>query len=141
MASNGFVPNGKLKAAVVPERGVAAARYITVGAGAPQDVAGWIVEEAQVCISVNGEELATFMASPTDLEQMAVGFLANEGIIQSMADVRHLHLSKNGTCADVWLHDMNFEKPRKFIITAGCGGGVTFADLSSEHDPDRKSVV
>jgi FdhD protein len=94
-----------------------------------------VVEEAQVCISVNGEELATLMASPRDLKRMAVGFLANEGIIQSADDIRHLHLSKNGTCADVWLHDTSFKKPRKFIITAGCGGGVTFDDLSGQHEP------
>lgn len=134
VASNGSL-TGNSEPVIVKEQGVQPVHYVTIGSGIPQDVAGWIVEEAQVCISVNGEELATFMASPHDLERMAVGFLANEGIIQSMADVRHLHLSKNGTCVDVWLHDMNFEKPRKFIITAGCGGGVTFDDLSAQHEP------
>ncbi len=134
VASNGSL-TGNSEPVIVKGQGVRPVHYVTVGSGVPQDVAGWIVEEAQVCISVNGDELATFMASPTDLERMAVGFLANEGIIQSMADVRHLHLSKNGTCVDVWLHDMNFEKPRKFIITAGCGGGVTFDDLSAQHEP------
>jgi FdhD protein len=121
--------------AVIHERGVQPSQYITVGVAEPQPVDGWVVEEAQVCISVNGEELATFMASPRDLERMAVGFLANEGLISSAAEIRHLHLSKNGTCADVWLHDTSFEKPRKFIITAGCGGGVTFDDLSGQHEP------
>ena len=135
MTSNGSRATLRLNEADETEQGVQPVQYITVGAGSQQDVDGWIVEEAQVCVSVNGEELATFMASPRDLAQMAVGFLANEGIIQSLADIRHLHLSKNGTCADVWLHDINFEKPRKFIITAGCGGGVTFDDLSAEHEP------
>ncbi|GJM42461.1 MAG: hypothetical protein DHS20C20_27430 [Ardenticatenaceae bacterium] len=115
--------------------GVKPADYMTVGAGEPKDVTGWVVEEAQICISVNGEELATFMASPRDLKPMAVGFLANEGIIQHLDDIRQLHLSKNNSCVDVWLHDTRFEKPRKFIITAGCGGGVTFDDLSAKHEP------
>ncbi len=115
--------------------GVQPAQYITVGVGTPQRVDGWVVEEAQVCLSVNGEELATFMASPHGLEQMAVGFLANEGLIGSAAEIRQLHLSKNGTCADIWLYDTSFEKPRKYIITAGCGGGVTFDDLSQQHEP------
>jgi len=126
--------NGSQEAAV-QERGAQPSRYISVSVGAPQAVDGWVVEEAQVCISVNGEELATFMASPRDLAQMAVGFLANEGIIQSAAEIRHLRLAKSGTCVDVWLHDLNFAKPRKFIITAGCGGGVTFDDLSGQHEP------
>lgn len=123
------------------QRGVQPAQYVTIGASTPQDVAGWVVEEAQVCVSVNGEELATFMASPRDLEWLAVGFLANEGIISSAAEIRHLHLSKNNTCADVWLHDTTFEKPRKFIITAGCGGGLTFDDLSQQHEPLRSDLT
>lgn len=129
MASNGS------QKSVVQERGARPSRYISVSVGEPQPVDGWVVEEAQVCISVNGEELATFMASPRDLAQMAVGFLANEGIIGSAAEIRHLHLAQSGTCVDVWLHDLNFAKPRKFIITAGCGGGVTFDDLSGQHEP------
>ncbi|MEZ4594712.1 MAG: formate dehydrogenase accessory sulfurtransferase FdhD [Chloroflexota bacterium] len=72
------------------------------------------------------------MASPHDLEPMALGFLANEGIIQTLDDIRHLHLSKNGY-VDIWLHDTSFAKPRKFIITTSCGGGVTFDDLSAER--------
>ncbi len=129
-----MVSNGS-EAGIVKGRGVQPSRYISVGVGAPRPVEGQVVEEAQVCISVNGDELATFMATPRDLEWLALGFLANEGIIHSAAEVRHLHLSKNGTCADVWLHDTKFEKPRKFVITAGCGGGVTFDDLSAQHEP------
>lgn len=132
--------NGRIPPPIEKTAGIQPAAYLTVGVGTPQDVAGWVVEEAQICISVNGEELATFMASPHDLEPMAVGFLANEGIIQTLADIRHLHLSKNN-CVDVWLHNTSFEKPRKFIITAGCGGGVTFDDLSAEHAPLLSDLV
>ncbi len=121
--------------------GIQPIHYVSVNGTGPHDVDGAIVEEAQICISVNGEELATFMASPNNLREMAVGFLANEGIIASMDDIRQLHVSKNGTCADVWLHDLSFEKPRKFIITAGCGGGITFDDLSQQHEPLQSDVT
>ncbi len=123
------------------QQGIQPVRYVSVNGSGPHDIDGAIVEEAQVCISVNGEDLATFMASPHNLHEMAVGFLANEGIITSMDDIRHLHVSKNGTCADVWLHDLSFEKPRKFIITAGCGGGVTFDDLSEQHEPLQSDLT
>ena len=136
MASNGNKSSiAHRQSSIVNERGILPSRYVTVGVGKSRNVDGWVVEEAQVCLSVNGDELATFMASPRDLKRMAVGFLANEGIIQGLADIRQLHLSKNDTCVDVWLHDTSFEKPRKFIITAGCGGGLTFDDLSQQHDP------
>lgn len=120
---------------IVKKQGIKPVQYLTVNEKNSFKIDGAVVEEAQVCISINGEELATFMASPNSLDLMALGFLANEGIIDSLDDIRNLHISKNGTCADVWLHDTNFEKPRKFIITAGCGGGVTFDDLSQAHDP------
>ncbi|MEM7334611.1 MAG: formate dehydrogenase accessory sulfurtransferase FdhD [Chloroflexota bacterium] len=123
--------------------GIKPIQYVTINGKSPTaiDVEGAIVDEEQVCISVNGEELATFMASPNNLDMMAIGFLANEGIIQTPKDIRQLHISKGGTCADVWLHDMNFEKPRKFIITAGCGGGVTFDDLSQSHEPLESNLT
>lgn len=30
---------------------------------------------------------------------------------------------------------MAFERPRRAIVTAGCGGGLTFDDLSGVHEP------
>jgi FdhD protein len=115
--------------------GVRAVDYVVVGAGPAQEIEGAVVEEALACISVNGEELATFMCTPHDLERMALGFLYNEGLIEQAADVRALHVSEGRTCVDVWLHDLGVELPRRQIITAGCGGGVTFDDLSQQHAP------
>ena len=36
---------------------------------------------------------------------------------------------------DVWLKDVHAELPQRGIITSGCGGGVTFDDLSRRHPP------
>ncbi|MFL7838595.1 MAG: formate dehydrogenase accessory sulfurtransferase FdhD [Candidatus Promineifilaceae bacterium] len=110
-------------------------RYISVDGQKPLEIVGDIVEEALVCISVNGAELATFMCTPADLDKLALGFLYNEGIIQNVDDVRRLHISKATTCVDVWLRDSEYERPSRAIITSGCGGGVTFDDLSGKHEP------
>lgn len=115
--------------------GIKPLTYHSLAGQTQLEIDGAIVEETQLCISVNGEELATLMASPCQQEALAVGFLANEGIIRSRHDIRHLHLSRSGSCVDVWLHDTEFQKPRKFIITAGCGGGITFDDLSQQQAP------
>ncbi|MFN2139881.1 MAG: formate dehydrogenase accessory sulfurtransferase FdhD [Candidatus Promineifilaceae bacterium] len=109
-------------------------RYLSVDGDKPFEVEGDIVEEGLACISVNGKELATFMCTPVDLDKLALGFLYNEGIIQTMADVRQLHISRATTCVDVWLHDVDLELPSRAIITSGCGGGVTFDDLSGRHE-------
>ncbi|MDA0245105.1 MAG: formate dehydrogenase accessory sulfurtransferase FdhD [Chloroflexi bacterium] len=109
--------------------------YISITAGSPQTITADVVEEAQVCLSVNGQELTTWMCSPHQLEWLVLGFLANEGVIRSLADVHHVHMAKSGRCLDVWLNDTAVTLPSRRIITAGCGGGVTFDDLSQKHEP------
>jgi FdhD protein len=121
-------------------KGIQPVTYISVDGQAPQRHEGEVVEERQVCISVNGSELATLMCSPNDLELLALGFLANEGLIDGLDDVRSLHLSKNDTCVDVWLRDTELELPRRLILTSGCGGGVTFDDMSQQHEPLRSEL-
>ncbi|MCZ2112341.1 MAG: formate dehydrogenase accessory sulfurtransferase FdhD [Anaerolineae bacterium] len=115
--------------------GVLPAHYISLSGNGAQPIDGAVIDEAVACISVNGQELATFMCTPQNLTELALGFLYNEGIIARLDDVRSHHLSKSGTCVDVWLHDMEFTRPRRAIITAGCGGGLTFDDLSDSHEP------
>jgi FdhD protein len=118
-----------------PVAGVRPTTYTSFNGSGPREITGSVVEEALACISVNGQELATFMCTPENLEYLALGFLYNENIIQGLADVRHWRVSKNRTCVDVWLNKTDYEQPRRKIITAGCGGGVTFDDLSEVHEP------
>ena len=100
-----------------------------------ESVDGAITEEALACISVNGKELATFMCTPHDLDELALGFLRSEGLIAGVADVSALTLSQSETCVDVWLNYSIEDRVQRKIITSGCGGGVTFDDLSHKHEP------
>jgi FdhD protein len=97
-----------------------------VGSGVP--------EEAPLSIYVNGLELATFMCTPVQQEALALGFLANEGLITGLDEVVVLHICAAGTCVDVWLNHA-VERPERSFITSGCGGGLTFDDLSEQIEP------
>jgi len=121
-------------------KGIRPAHYINVDSGKTRDIEGQVVEETLVCISINGSELATFMCSPFKLDQLALGFLYNEQLISGLDDVRSIHVSKSESCVDVWLHDLSFELPKRAIVTAGCGGGITFDDLSEKHEPLNSHV-
>lgn len=123
------------------KRGTQPVQYISVNGGQPKEIDGEIVEEALACITLNGAELATYMCSPRDLDKLAIGFLYNEGIINSLDEVRNVHVSKNDSCVDVWLHDVNKALPEKKIVTAGCGGGITFDDLSEQHEPLQSDLT
>jgi FdhD protein len=108
--------------------------YATFENGVWQPVAGAITEEALVCIYVNGRELATFMCTPHEQDELALGFLRAEGLLHSLDEVRALTVAENGQCVDVWL-DHAVEMPARRIVTSGCGGGVTFDDLRTQHAP------
>jgi len=99
-----------------------------------QTVTAEVIEEATVCLHVNGQELTAFMCTPLDLEALALGFLRSEGLIAGPDDVAMLELIHGGSCVDVWLtHDITL--PERAIRTSGCGGGVTFDDLTSKRAP------
>jgi FdhD protein len=99
-----------------------------------QRVDGQVIQEALVSLHVNGQELATIAATPIHLDWLVVGFLANEGLVASAREVRAVHVCPSGLCVDVWLtHEI--EPPRRRILTSGCGGGVTFDDLTRTQEP------
>ncbi len=110
-------------------------RYSRWESGKNSTVDGQVIDEGLVRIHVNGLELATFMCTPRDLDLLALGFLRAEGVIQGRQDVRLLQVCPSQTCVDVWLRDGAVELPGRPILTSGCGGGVTFDDLSQRVPP------
>jgi FdhD protein len=117
-----------------PMFGSESARYVTYDHGFAKPVDGGVIQEAQICLYVNGMELATFMCSPMAPADLAIGFLRSERLIDSLADIRTWRVAENGECVDVWL-SKPFEPPTRRVITAGCGGGVTFDDLAQTRAP------
>jgi len=86
------------------------------------------IVETPVSLTVNGQVWLTFMCTPVHLEALAVGFLYNEGIIESMDEVEDARVCEHGDNVDVWLN-RNVEQPTSWRRTSGCTGGVTAVDL------------
>jgi FdhD protein len=91
------------------------------------------IVEAPVSLTVNGESWITFMCTPTNLEAMAVGFLYDEGVIDSMREVADVRVCEHGDNVDVWLN-RSAAQPRSWRRTSGCTGGVTAVDLLAKPD-------
>jgi FdhD protein len=100
-----------------------------------EPTAGGVIEETLVTIYVNGQELATVMCSPVDQEVMALGFLYNEAVIESVDEVGWVQKNVAGTVVDVLLRHGDFNPPRRLILTSGCGGGVTLQHLTEAYPP------
>nr|HID13559.1 formate dehydrogenase accessory sulfurtransferase FdhD [Anaerolineae bacterium] len=95
-------------------------------------VRGVVPVEEVITLYVNGQPLVSLMCTPTQLEELALGFLFNEGLIKALDEVAVVELCGGGQCVDVWLeHDI--ETPQLRVITSGCSGGVTFEDIASVH--------
>ena len=115
--------------------------YSLVEGDAVSQVEGGVIHESLLSIYVNGESLASMMCSPLGLEALTVGFLYNEGIIETMDEIGHLQLNQVGSVADVILTRDDFEPPRRMILTTGCGGGMTGQELSASYPALESSFV
>jgi FdhD protein len=92
-----------------------------------------VAVEAPVSLTVNGQVWLTFLCTPADLEALAVGFLHNEGLIQSAAEVAEVRACESGANVDVWLW-RDLERPTMWRRTSGCAGGAT-AERAAEAGP------
>jgi FdhD protein len=91
------------------------------------------IVETPVSLTVNGVVWISFMCTPVHLEALAVGFLFNEGIIESLAEVADVRVCEHGDNVDVWLTHAA-EQPTNWRRTSGCTGGVTAVDLLAKPD-------
>ncbi len=98
-----------------------------------------IAAEVLVSIKVNGTELAATMCTPREQDWLALGFLKNEGLIESMDEVKDVHISQSGCCVDIWLNHAII-KPERVIKISGCGGGLTFDDPSIGIEPLQNNL-
>lgn len=106
-------------------------KYIQYVANDWDEVSSSTILENPVSLTVNSQVWLTFMCTPLDLEAMAVGFLFNEGLINSFADVASVRLCASGDNVDIWLNH-KVEKPIKWNRTSGCTGGVTAVELNQD---------
>jgi len=123
----------------VAEGGAYPVTYTGYYDGERRPVRGVVPMEEMITLHVNARPLVSLMCTPTWLEELALGFLYNEGLIEGMDEVAVLELCGGGRCVDVWLeHDIDVPKLR--VITSGCSGGTTFEDVASAHHEMRSDL-
>lgn len=99
-----------------------------------KELSGEVIAEKAVSLTVNGEVWISLMCTPVDLEALAVGFLFNEGFINSMDEVADVRPCNNLDNIDIWLYQQ-VEKPRQWRRTSGCTGGVTSINTDGKGRP------
>jgi FdhD protein len=86
-----------------------------------------VPEEVPVALQFNSENFAVMMATPADLEDMALGFAISEGLVARAADVTAILVlaSDEGFTADISVPEDGINREyiakRAFEGRAGCG--------------------
>ena len=87
------------------------------------------MDEIAVWLEVNGEPTVTWMCTPDQLEELAVGWLHGEGYIHKLADLKRLRpcATDLGFWADVTteLVDAVKQENRRRVLASGCGAVTT----------------
>jgi FdhD protein len=106
---------------------VATARRTAWRGSTPTEGVRLIPEETAVAFSYNGGSHAVMMASPQDLEDFAVGFTLNEGIVAAAGDILELAVVEHpeGIELQMWLDEAHAralgERRRAIAGPTGCG--------------------
>jgi len=88
-----------------------------------------IAEEFALTIQLDGEEFATLVCTPSDLDDLVIGFLASEGVIRRAEDIKDLSVDEKRGFAYVSLfvpQSVGKEFYAKRIIGSCCGKSRQF---------------
>jgi FdhD protein len=98
----------------------------------PRAVEELVAKTGILTIYLNGSEIVSLVCSPTRLDALAAGFLVSEGLLKSREELDSVTIVEGKTyVADVAVSAASrIEHPKgRMLITSGCGGGATFANL------------
>lgn len=85
--------------------------------GRLEDTRKAVIKEHSLALIVNGELWMTFICSPIQLKEQAVGFLFNEGVISGLEDIDSIILAEDLSRIDMQLKK-SVEKPDSFHRTS-----------------------
>ncbi|MGE5173077.1 MAG: formate dehydrogenase accessory sulfurtransferase FdhD, partial [Betaproteobacteria bacterium] len=106
--------------------------------GRVEGVIDEVASELPIRLVLNKEPLVTLLCTPSELEELAVGFLLSEGLLRSRSSIKKLDVDDRESTVRVDLADLPPDFSRLFekrTISSGCGKGVTFTNYRTcaEH--------
>jgi len=89
-----------------------------------------VCQEVPVDFIVNGRKLATFMCTPENLKELAIGYLYNRGLIKSLEEILDIGVSYEirkifATTSSILTHE---EYGLSGVLTSGCGSATVLSD-------------
>jgi len=96
-----------------------------------------VASELPITLVINNEPLVTLLCTPSELEELAVGFLLTEGILRNKETIKKLEVDEEELSVRIDLSDLPSDFTKMFekrTISSGCGKGITFTSYRTEAD-------
>lgn len=102
-----------------------------------QSVLDEVASEVPLRLILNNRPFVTLLCTPTELKELAVGFLLSEGILRNRSSIKRLEVSRSESAVLIELDNMPDDWERMFekkTISSGCGRGITFTNYRTDLD-------
>jgi FdhD protein len=103
-----------------------------------------VAKEFMFTIFLNDRELVTLLCSPKNLEYLAVGFLASEGLLHNKDEIKSMEVDDWLGTAYIEIDGIDTNDSSYFpgrLITSGCGGSATFFSVGDAAVSEVESNV
>lgn len=96
-----------------------------------------VAAELPVRLILNNQQLVTLLCTPSELEELAVGFLLSEGLLRERSAIKKLEFIESDAAIRIELTDLPADWEKMFekrTISSGCGKGITFTSYRMDTD-------
>jgi FdhD protein len=97
-----------------------------------EEVQRRIIKEARLDVRLNGRRFVSLMCLHEFTEELALGFLFNEGYIDSLEEVKSMEVKASGLLADVELSSVPGTEEVERKVTTTSAKGLTFLNSRKE---------
>ena len=101
-----------------------------------KEIEDTLIEEVRFDIRLNGEKLVSLVATPVELEALAVGYLLSEGIVTRERGLAALKVVQEGMHLDVSADAIDSESVKRLsaetVMLSGCGKGHA-SNIDPQH--------
>jgi FdhD protein len=102
---------------------------LRINGSSVEDFIDEVASELPVTLVLNKKPLVTLLCTPSELQELTVGFLLSEGLLHEKSSIRKIEINEREATVHIELSNLPKDFSRHFekrTISSGCGKGVTF---------------
>jgi FdhD protein len=109
-------------------------RKLELSSNLDETVEDDVAVEVPIEIILNGESIATLLATPSLIEELAIGFLLDEGIVSSKDDLVSVHIRGRTVDVEAKNVEVHHGKSRNIGLVLTSCGSSGYSRYSDAHD-------